>query len=182
MTAQSIELVNQGKRNPVEINWLNRQLQLFKERTYSEKVSTGESFPITVNYSRTLEQMIADGKYDWLNPDINAKNFPTEGKGTAEVDIELVHFNRAMESNKVLKELEKQGLRPATLPELLAFGAKYPEKQREFPIVALGSVWRDFGGEGSVAGLDRDGSERYLRLRWLGGRWIADDRFAAVRK
>jgi len=102
--------------------------------------NTGNSFKVTVDYDRRLERMIEDGKYDWNNSDINAKNFPIEGKGTAEVDIELVHFNRVMESDDVLKELDKMGFRPATLPELLAFGAKYLDKQREFPIVALGSA------------------------------------------
>jgi Zn finger protein HypA/HybF involved in hydrogenase expression len=36
LTAQSIELVNQGKRSLVEIEWLNQRLQQFKERTFSE--------------------------------------------------------------------------------------------------------------------------------------------------
>ena len=101
---------------------------------------TGSSFKVTVDYSKTLEQMIADGKYDWKNSDIKAKNFPLNGQGTTAVNIELVHFNRNIESDTALAELDKMGLRPATLPELLAFGAKYPDKQREFPIVALGSV------------------------------------------
>jgi len=144
--------------------------------------NTGNSFKVTVDYDRRLERMIEDGKYDWNNSDINAKNFPIEGKGTAEVDIELVHFNRVMESDDVLKELDKMGFRPATLPELLAFGAKYLDKQREFPIVALGSAWRCLFGYRGVAYLGRGGSGRYLYLRWLEGWWYAYCRFAAVRK
>jgi hypothetical protein len=82
----------------------------------------------------------------------------------------------------VLKEFEARGLRAATLPELLAFGATYPEKQREFPIVALRSVWQNRDGLRCVPCLDRDGSKRMLGLRWLGRRWLDDCRFAAVRK
>ena len=143
---------------------------------------TGSSFKVTVDYSKTLEQMIADGKYDWKNSDIKAKNFPLNGQGTTAVNIELVHFNRNIESDTALAELDKMGLRPATLPELLAFGAKYPDKQREFPIVALGSVWRSLNGDRYVACLCCDGSKRFLRLFWLEDGWAAFCRFAAVRK
>src|ERR1039458_7111616 len=137
---------------------------------------------LTVDYSKTLEQMIADGKYDWKNSEIKAKNFPLNGQGTTAVNIELVHFNRNIESDTALAELDKMGLRPATLPELLAFGAKYPDKQREFPIVALGSVWRSLNGDRYVACLCCDGSKRFLRLFWLEDGWAAFCRFAAVRK
>jgi hypothetical protein len=34
---------------------------------------------ITVDYDKTLQDMIADGNYDWVNPDITAKKFPVEG-------------------------------------------------------------------------------------------------------
>jgi hypothetical protein len=144
--------------------------------------NSANSYPITINYDLRLERMIEDGHYDWKNSDIKAKNFPVDGKGTSAVNIELVHFNRTMHSDEVLAELDKMGLRPATLPELLAFGAKYPEKQREFPIVALGSVWRYLDGHRFVACLCGGGSERYLDLIWLECRWCADCRFAAVRK
>jgi hypothetical protein len=142
----------------------------------------GSSFPITVNYDSRLERMIEDGKYDWKNPDITEKNFPSDAKGTVGLTIELVHFNKVMESDEIQKKLDKQGLRPATLPELLAFGAKYPEKQRELPIVALGSVWRGWDGYRNVAYLYRYGSGRDLRLGCLGDGWDAYYRFAAVRK
>lgn len=138
-------------------------------------------FRVVVDYSKTLDEMIAAGLYDWKNDNINAKNFPVDGKGTSAVNVELIHFNRTIESNEALNELDKMGYRPATLPELLAFGAKYPDKQREFPIIALGSVWRrlDFR---CVACLVCGGGRRGLRLRWLLNGWRADDRFAAVRK
>jgi hypothetical protein len=98
------------------------------------------------------------------------------------VVVELVHFGRDMESESVLKEFEARGLRAATLPELLAFGATYPEKQCEFPVVALGSVWRSRGGHRYVPYLSGDGSERELHLDWSGNRWDDYCRFAAVRK
>lgn len=139
-------------------------------------------YKVLVDYGQTLQQMIANGKYDYANSDITASNFPTQGSGRQNVVVELVHFGRDMASEAVLKEFEARGLRAATLPELLAFGATYPEKQREFPIVALGSVWLDRLGDRFVPCLNRLGSERELFLLWDVDGWRDICRFAAVRK
>ncbi|KKR48343.1 MAG: hypothetical protein UT86_C0007G0022, partial [Candidatus Magasanikbacteria bacterium GW2011_GWC2_40_17] len=85
-------------------------------------------------------------------------------------------------TDEVLAEMDRHGLRPALYEELLAFGAKYPDEQRQFPIIALGSVWRGFGGRLRVAYLSRGGSERSLSLYWFGGDWNGFCRFLAVRK
>ncbi len=143
--------------------------------------ATKTAFPVTVDYRWSLDAMIKAGRYDWVNSDITAKHFPVK-PGPTEVSIELVYFDRAMTSDDVLAELARRGLWPATLPELLAFGAKYPEKQREFSIVALASVWRRWYGHRSAPCLWWDAPERVLDLGWLDGRWGAHYRFAAVRK
>jgi len=143
---------------------------------------SADTYPVTVNYSQTLEEMIAAGRYDWKHSDITAKHFPIEGSGTKNVDILLVHYNKNTSTDAVRADLDKRGLRPAKIEELLAFGAKYPEKQREFPIIALGSVWRDFGGSRCGPYLGRFGSGRHLGLHWLGADWVDICRFAAVRK
>lgn len=36
----------------------------------------GNTYPISVNYTRTLADMIKAGKYDWVNNKITEKNFP----------------------------------------------------------------------------------------------------------
>lgn len=139
-------------------------------------------YKVLVDYGQTLQQMIANSKYDYANIDINTDNFPTQGSGQQNVVVELVHFRRGMALEAVLKEFESRGLRAATLPELLAFGSTYPEKQREFLIVALGSVWRGRSDDRSVPYLYGDGSERKLNLDWDVRRWNDNCRFAAVRK
>ncbi len=136
---------------------------------------------ITVDYSLSLEQMIALGQYDWKNDDITTERFPVKGKGKKEVVGELVKYEENMSSDKVLADLDSKGLRPATHEELLAFGAAFPELQRKFPIVALGSV-AGVGGDRCVACLDGDDSGRDLSLGWFGLGWDAFCRFLAVRK
>ncbi len=139
-------------------------------------------YTLTINYTRSVEDGIRAGKYEWSSSDITSSHFPSEETGTKEVSIELIHFGRDMETNEVLSELDKMGLRPATLKELLTLGEKHPDLQREFPIIALGSVWRDPGGDRDCACLGRDDSRRRLHLLWIGRRWDDYCRFAAVCK
>lgn len=60
--------------------------------------------------------------------------------GHADVDSILVNLNRIADSEKVLHELDLMGLRVATKDELIAFGATYPDVQRQLSIIALGEV------------------------------------------
>ncbi len=142
----------------------------------------GNVYPVTVNYDLSVEDAVIAGKYGWANSDISSKHFPSQRKGTTDAEIILVHFNRDTGSDDVLRDLDKQGLRPAELPELLAFGSKYPDVQREFPVIALGSMWQGPDGSRFCACLDRLGSRRDLGLIWLDTWWYDYCRFAALRK
>ena len=140
-------------------------------------------YPVTVNYDLTLEQMIAAGHYDETESDITVEHFPVTGEGKVDVDIQLVPFNCVIGSDEAIRELDHMDLRPATLPELLAFGAAYPEVQREFTILALGSVWRYRNGYWFVPFLcGYSDGERHLDLDSFEGGWDEDYLFAAVRK
>ncbi len=140
------------------------------------------AYTLTINYSRSVEDGIKAGKYDWSNSDITSSHFPSEEVGTKEVPIELVHFGRDIKTDEILSELDKMGMRPAILKELLALGEKRPDLQREFPVIALGSVWQNPRGYRFCAFLFRFGSLRDLRLAWVVDRWGDYCRFAAVRK
>jgi len=143
-----------------------------------------ESYPITIDYDQSLADMVAAGKYDWINPDITAKHFPIKGKGTVETERVLVHLNRQATTKQVEEHLAAQDLEPARIEHLLAFGAANPELQREFPIIALGSSWVRPYGFRDVPFLVRDGSERDLLLSWdaPGYLWPESCRFLALRK
>ena len=143
--------------------------------------SVGEVYPVTINYDLSLKGMVRVGGYDWVNDNIIDKNFPVTGEGQGVVTLELVHCNRPMTSDEALAELAQRGMRPATLPELLAFGAKYPNVQREFPVAALGSVWQYRLGNRCVPFLWSISGRRNLNLNWLDHRWNTRDRFLAVR-
>ena len=138
-------------------------------------------FPTKVNYDLSVESLVANGKYDWKNENITNKNFPTTKKGEVSLNMELVHFNQTLTSEEVIADLKKRGFRPAELHELLSFGIQYPEEQRKYPIVALGSVWRwDVGRR--VPYLDGDGGKRDLNLDYFDSLWVGYCRFLAVRE
>lgn len=130
----------------------------------------------------SLEDRIARGKYDRVNSDIMEKNFPIDIPADYSVEHKLFHFDRNISSQYAIKEMEKEGFRPAKIAELLTFGEQYPETQRQFSIVALGSVWRDLDGSRHVPVLYSYGSPRKLDLHWFENDWYANYRFLAVRK
>lgn len=135
---------------------------------------------LTINYALTLAEMIAAGRYDWTNSDITAKRFPIVGLGTALVEHKLFHFDRTVSSDEAERLIVAGGYQPAKIEHLLAFGAAYPEEQRKYPIIALGSV-ANVRGARLVSCLYRDGSGRDLYLGWRDVEWFGRCRFLGVR-
>lgn len=130
---------------------------------------------------KTLKQFIQAGKFDYVNKNINDTNFPDFAKMPNE-KTELVHFDKVINSDDVLKELESKSMRPANLKELLQFAIDNPDEQRKYSIIALGSVWQDWGGDRRVPCLWFGSGERYLDLVWFENDWYEYNRFLAVRK
>ena len=144
-----------------------------------------EPIVLSVDYSQSLEQMIAEGNYDWKNSDITAKRFPVVGNGIEQFEAKLFHFDRNTVSQDNVDAIKADDpanpWEPGKIEHLLAFGAKYPEEQRKYSVIALGSVARVGGGR-DVPCLRRLGAGRDLDLFWLGYGWNGYCRFLAVRK
>jgi hypothetical protein len=139
-------------------------------------------FPVGVNYDLSVEDAIQAGDCQAVHSEINAGNFPCTRSGQSAVEVVLVRFEHRMRSEDVLHEFDKEGLRPAELPEFLAFGAKYPDVQRKFSVAGLGSVWRDRRGYRNVPCLYEASEGRYLDLHWWDDAWYSHTRFAALPK
>lgn len=177
-TEQIGELIKQSRGGNPRVNRENLQAYLRNPNAFLQS----GLYPVTVDYGKTIEEMVSAGNYDRRNGSINSKNFPIKGKGKTSVNLEPVHLNKVVSSENVLAYLDENGMRPAVVEELLAFGATYPEIQREFPIICLGSSWVDSLGDRSVPCLDRYGSDRRLGLDWFDDGWGGCWRFLAVRK
>ena len=146
-----------------------------------EKMVSPLRFTLAVNYGEPVEALAARGKYDRENGNIISTNFPTKQKGAAKVAVELVNFNRSIPTKEAFVELDEREFRPAELHELLALGIEQPDLQRQFPIVAIGSCWRDLDGRRRVPCLHGDGNGRDLDLFHSEGAWNERYRFLAVR-
>src|SRR3989344_5105193 len=123
-----------------------------------------DAYPISVDYRKNVEDGVEAGRYHWANPNITSEHFPTKRNGRTEVRVKLIHFNRSVSADEALRKLDRMGYRPVELHELLVFGEKYPEIQRRFPVVGLGSIWRDRNDNRYIPCLCGDSSRRYLNL------------------
>ena len=184
----------------VETSELQKLFKVMEERKFSiadvitliqgkdefvEVKLLAKEFDLSIDYSRTVQEMINAGNYGWTNNNITEKHFPlpTELNGKkVSVLTKLFHFNRLISSNDAIAEMDKVGYRPATLPELLALGETHPEIQKEFSVVALGSVWRYAFDFRAVPVLNFDGDLRKLSLYWFGRDWADYYRFLGIRK
>jgi hypothetical protein len=146
---------------------------------------TSDVFRLTVDYGQSLERMIDAGQYDWKNDDITTKRFPTTEKGIVEFEGRYFHFNQNISSESAVEEIESADTAnpwsPAKIEHLLSHGKTFPEEQRKFPIIGLGSVAWIGGGRG-VPALREVDSKRNLSLNWSGYGWLPISRFLAVRK
>lgn len=151
-----------------------------------ERVS-GPSFTAQVVYMQ-LEFEELRRRFSYVDPDYQDgwfdyieryKGVSTENR---EVAFEYVCMNRRAQTEEVIAEMDRRGLRPAFYEELLGFALKYPDEQRMYSVVALGSE-KLVKGERRVAYL-RCSDYNRLDLGWSyhSGGWKDNDQFLAVRK
>ncbi|NMB91569.1 hypothetical protein GYA37_01825 [candidate division WWE3 bacterium] len=99
-----------------------------------------KEFGLSIFYGTTIKELVKDGNYDWASSDVSAENFEEDFKeDVKDTKVFLINFKRSISSRDAISEMDKYGLRPAALKELLSFGFKYPDEQKKNPIVALGS-------------------------------------------
>jgi len=132
---------------------------------------------VVVDYRLTLADIISIGKYDQISHNVANEVLPSQKSSKTEIELRLIHFHCDVSSKEAIEELNRLGLRPATLPELLFFGAKFPDKQRRLKIIALGSRVVDKSSCGMLHG---DGSTRRLSFYAYFNQWRSGYRFLAV--
>jgi len=152
--------------------------RILREALTPDGKPVSDTYLISVDYGRSAEDGVKAGRYHWANFNITSERFPTKRKGTTEIEVKLIHFNRSVSIDEALREFDRMGYRPVELHELLAFGEKYQEIQREFPILSLDSASRNR----CVLGLSGSNSRRYLNLFAEKHDYGDNCRFAAVRK
>ncbi len=133
--------------------------------------------PLTYSTNMTitkLSKLIKERKFGWVNSTITDSLFKTPKE--ISTDFKLFNFDRYISSEDVIKEMEKEGYKPANAWELLSW-KDWNEKDW---VVALGSVG-EVRGLRHVVYLYRYDAKRYLDLSYWVGDWYAGSRFLAVR-
>ena len=140
-------------------------------------------FEFEVDYEQPFEAMVAAGRYDWRNDNLNEKNFPIKGKGKKRFEGKLFPANCSSQEgvDRIATEDKARPWKPGETEHVLMFGATFPELQRKTPIVGLGSSARVYGYR-SVPCLYVSDRGRSLDLGWWGGDWPDGWRLLGVRE
>lgn len=138
-------------------------------------------FEEEIDYSRSIANYVVLGKYDSVDKQITDDNFPSTETGKVMRKLILLHFNRDLSSKQAIPKIIKAGCRSACMKELLTFGERYPQVQKDFPIVALGSV-AQLGSDKFVGCLYSHEGDRRASLRYDAGSWGDHFRYLAVRE
>ena len=135
--------------------------------------------------SKTRSQRIADGFYGKVHEWITEEHFPsapTVPSQPYEMTIELLRVDQQMTTRLINERTVRFAHVPLTIDFLLALGEQYPEIQRNFPVVALGSGDRCDGNSRDrfPCLIARDGRRD---LTWSGPTacWKEDVRFLVSR-
>lgn len=122
----------------------------------NEAKKTTDTVTIEVDYDADFEKLVAACEFSSHDSSINAKNFPSTGKGKIKREFKVFRFSQSRSSTHAIAEIELRGFRPATALELLTFLAKCP-KERRNQTTALGQSW-----QGLVACVGVMGNHRRL--------------------
>lgn len=125
-----------------------------------------------------LQSLIKKFKFDWVNSEITDENFPQQDGDELTKEYKLYNFGKSISSEYAIREMEKDGYKPATARNLL----KWKGWNGKDWVVALGSVWPGLFGRRYVLVLYSLDSRRRLGLNRFELDWVGPFRFLAVRK
>ena len=150
-------------------------------RLVQGQIISGDNGPtLSVDYEQSLEEMIAAGHYNKVNDKITSRYFPIDGEGVAMSKYKVFDFERSVSSDEAERLMVKKVYQPAKIEHGLAYALKFPDEQRGFPIVLLGSPVV-FDVNCCVVVLSGSETTRDLSLLWRDYDWNPRCRFLGVR-
>lgn len=166
-------------------NWL----RVLKGEVVLRFEQVGEAqFVLDLNYDaypsreKMFGELVSAGRYHWVHQDCTFEHYRIEPcSGIWRVTCDLVHPNKKHRTEDALFQMGSLGLRRPRIEHCLAFGAKYPEEQRKFPIVIGCSPWVNRAGSEVLPVLGEGAGHRWLYLDVVGNDWGPHCRWLAVR-
>lgn len=139
-----------------------------------------DQLSITVDYGKSLREMVKAGGYTSESLGINSNNFPRNDKrGKTRVKVILLPIEDRIRTESILEKATRRGWQPAQIEHLLAVGIQHPKIQEQFPVVALGSILNKEVVH-QVAILTSWYQERRLELIAVPARWRETYRFLMI--
>jgi hypothetical protein len=154
--------------------------------TWRQVLGLGPLAPtIRFDYSRSLPEMTLAAALDQTSTHITDERFPIHGQGIVTFETKLFCFEPESVSSEEavirIKAADRENLwSPAKIEHLLTYSKTFPDEQRKYPIVGLGSSYH-MNSNRYVPIIDGSGSDRSLDLGCWGGDWSGICQFLAVR-
>lgn len=125
-------------------------LQLGEDKLAEPVVPVPDECVVIVDNGMTIEQMMKASRCAYTAVravGINSQSFPVKCDDIlVETRLMFVRLNRVVSTRGIKAHLEKKGLRPATLEELLAFWINHRERYQDLFVAVLGSSCVDADG------------------------------------
>ncbi|MCX6785091.1 MAG: hypothetical protein NTV81_04155 [Candidatus Komeilibacteria bacterium] len=148
------------------------------------QLDTTTSYKVVVDYSESMDRMIAKGSYEGVHPWITRKHFPIIGSGReeAEVFFFVLADTEVFDLNQIRRDIDSAGCFPVNLAVLLALGATYQQLQKQFYIFSIAQSWEVADGMQAVVALSFGEIGRNLDCDVHDGSWMDNRRIAVIRK
>lgn len=157
------------------------KIQLLPTTDEVAMVPTDAGRFLTVDPDLTFEDRIARGNYYWCHNDLTEKQFPVTEDQYGKWRWKRFRFHRRISSAAAIRLMKENGYDAAQIGHIFAFGEKYPEEQRLYPIAALGSVYL-VDAYHRIPELGGGGGQRTLSLKKLNSDWDDFYCFLGVRR
>lgn len=140
-------------------------------------------FSLPIDENKSLQDLINEGKYNLIGNDIELMKLEKTEKKVVELKIfDLKQLKpKDSSSEMICLSMEKNGFRASNFLELLHLGYLYPDIQRKFPIVALGSVWVASRGRIGVPYLAIRDYQRLLSINFFNYSWRPQYKFLGTK-
>ncbi|MDA2922199.1 hypothetical protein MYX07_02940 [Patescibacteria group bacterium AH-259-L07] len=140
------------------------------------------TFGITVDYSRSFNDMLKAARISSPGNGISKEHFPIKGRGRHDLSITLFNFCRGVEQDEVIAEMDRRGYRPARIEELLAFAEKCDSSNMEYWMINRAVIALCPNCNGSVPFFQINDSIPYLGACSYYGSYSTAMWFAAIEK
>ncbi len=123
-----------------------------ERRPYRTRSSAGYVYPLEVNFDIPLEKLIKQGKFLYLDSNINSQNFPLPAglSGKHKIEVYLPNMGGAWSSEKGEVAIAQRNLRQGIPYVMLAFTKEHAYVLCRIWPVGFGQSYVDWEGERTV--------------------------------